>query len=67
MSVQMIFGKLPFTMSQLLSEFPLQVEFPSDSVTEEAKEFIRSCLCDVRYRPDVLTLCAHRYLIPRLG
>lgn len=64
------------------------LEFPTDGrvkVSEEAKEFIRHCLCaDVRYRyvyvygvfpsfvlmplcvcvcrPDVITLCNHKYL-----
>ena len=75
MYFQMLFGKRPFgegkTQESILNESTIlkarEVSFPSKAlqrVSAEAKEFIQTCLTyDQKYRPEILKLCEHKYVV----
>lgn len=73
---QMLFGRRPFgdgeTQDKVLRNQTMlnatEVNFPSKpSISEGAKEFIRTCLTyDQMYRPNVSQLCEHQYLRSKL-
>ena len=72
---QMLFGKRPFgdgqSQNRILADQTMlnahQVVFPEKiSVSEEAKQFIRSCLTyDQAFRPSIAQLCQNPYVLDK--
>ena len=70
---QMLYGRRPFgegmSQDRVLSENIMlnanasSIEFPPDKkISDEAKNFIKTCLSIVDFRPNILNLCEEEYL-----